>query len=187
MAGVNDVAQYLVTRLCPVSAMKLHKLLYYAQAWHLVWEDELLFPERIEAWANGPVVPEIYRQHRGAWALKTWERGSEANLRPAERETLNSILRSYGHLTARQLSVLTHEETPWQATRGDLPPTARSTREITPADMQEYYSTVDLAEDATPIDDIDWRPWQEPERMSPPIGGVPVPVQRGRAADTNVA
>ena len=44
-----DAAEYILRKQGSMSAMKLQKLLYYAQAWHMVWEDELLFPENIEA------------------------------------------------------------------------------------------------------------------------------------------
>ncbi len=37
-----------------MSAMKLQKLCYYAYGYHLAWEERRLFPERFEAWANGP-------------------------------------------------------------------------------------------------------------------------------------
>jgi uncharacterized phage-associated protein len=43
--------------------MKLQKLVYYAQAWALVWDDEPIFDEEIEAWANGPVVRGLYEAH----------------------------------------------------------------------------------------------------------------------------
>ncbi|MBD5559274.1 MAG: DUF4065 domain-containing protein [Clostridia bacterium] len=39
----------------PITTMKLQKLLYYAQVWSLVWDENELFPEKFEAWANGPV------------------------------------------------------------------------------------------------------------------------------------
>lgn len=44
--------------------LKLQKLLYYAQAWHLVFRQEPLFTDRIEAWRHGPVVPSVFRQYR---------------------------------------------------------------------------------------------------------------------------
>jgi len=45
--------------------MKLHKLVCYAQAWSLVWDERPLFEDPIEAWANGPVAPALYAVHRG--------------------------------------------------------------------------------------------------------------------------
>ena len=35
-----DVADYILQEHGAMSAMKLQKLVYYAQAWHLVWEDK---------------------------------------------------------------------------------------------------------------------------------------------------
>ncbi|MGW0920666.1 Panacea domain-containing protein [Streptomyces sp. NPDC002755] len=48
-----------------MTAMKLQKLVYYCQAWHLVWEGRALFPEAIRAWASGPVCPAVYELHQG--------------------------------------------------------------------------------------------------------------------------
>lgn len=53
-----------------MSAMKLHRLLYYSQAWHLAWEGKPLFDDEIQAWANGPVVASIYELHRGEFIVE---------------------------------------------------------------------------------------------------------------------
>ncbi len=50
MANVHDVSAYILKHWGPMTAMKLQKLVYYSQAWGLVWDEEPLFPERIEAW-----------------------------------------------------------------------------------------------------------------------------------------
>lgn len=49
----------------PVSNLKLQKLLYYAQAWHLALHDNPLFDERIEASVHGPAVPPVYGALQG--------------------------------------------------------------------------------------------------------------------------
>jgi uncharacterized phage-associated protein len=36
MATVMDVAQYIIERVKPITAIKLQKLVYYCQAWALV-------------------------------------------------------------------------------------------------------------------------------------------------------
>ena len=56
-----------------MTALKLQKLVYYAQAWSLVWDEEPLFPDPIEAWANGPVVYELYKRHRGIFKVTQWK------------------------------------------------------------------------------------------------------------------
>ncbi len=50
-----------------MSAMKLQKLVYYSQAWSLVWDDEELFPEEFRAWANEPVCRELYDAVKGSF------------------------------------------------------------------------------------------------------------------------
>ena len=51
------VAAALRARLTPAPGdVKLHKLLYYAQGWHLARTGRPLFPEAVEAWTDGPVV-----------------------------------------------------------------------------------------------------------------------------------
>lgn len=138
MASAADVAAYVLAEHGPLTATKLHKLLYYAQAWHLVWDEEPLFEERIEAWANGPVVPAIYRQHRGKFRIDHWD-GDAESLAPNEAESVDVVLEDYGHMSAHDLSVLSHREAPWRDARGDLPQGERSTAEITTAAMHEYY------------------------------------------------
>lgn len=138
MADVNDVAAYILSSLGPMSAMKLQKLVYYSQAWHLVWEERPLFDAPIQAWANGPVVYALYDQHRGRFSLDAWD-GDGGRLSEAERSTVDAVLQGYGNLTAHQLSEMTHREAPWQIAREGLPEGSRSTSIISVASMHEYY------------------------------------------------
>ena len=70
-----------------MTTMKLQKLIYYSQAWSLVWDEKPLFAERIEAWANGPVCPDLYNLHRGRYTVDDEEMGGNvAKLRPEEKE-----------------------------------------------------------------------------------------------------
>jgi uncharacterized phage-associated protein len=125
-----------------MSAMKLEKLVYYSQAWHLVWEDEPLFADRIEAWANGPVVPALYREHRGQFTVKTWSHGDAAKLNTPQRTSIDAVLKYYGEKTAVWLSELTHREAPWKDARKGVGPGQACSREITKAAMAEYYAAL---------------------------------------------
>ena len=156
MASVHDIAAYILDKRGSMSTWKLQKLVYYAQAWHLVWDEEPLFKARIEAWANGPVVPELYRRHRGQFSISQWEDGDPKALDPGEQATVDLVLDSYGHLTGRQLSVLTHAEGPWQEARKGLDPTDRSARPISLESMHDFYAALDAAQDAKPVEEIDW-------------------------------
>ncbi|HWM64464.1 MAG TPA: type II toxin-antitoxin system antitoxin SocA domain-containing protein [Solirubrobacterales bacterium] len=125
-----------------MSVMKLQKLVYYSQAWHLVWEEKRLFSDRIEAWANGPVAPSLYREHRGKFKVKNWPKGSPAKLSAKQAESVDAVLKFYGPKSAHYLSDLTHSEAPWRDAREGLPLSARSSREITPAAMAEFYGSL---------------------------------------------
>lgn len=141
MADVNDVAAYLVERHGPMSTMKLQKLAYYAQAWNLVWEEVPLFDAEIQAWINGPVVYDLYRQHRGRFRIDSWD-GDPARLSQDERETIDAVFRAYGRFSGQQLGEMTHREGPWREARGDAAPTDRGNATISMESMQEYYSAV---------------------------------------------
>jgi len=142
MATVHDVAAYILRKQGPMSAMKLQKLVYYCQAWSLVWDEQPLFNERIQAWANGPVVPDLYELHRGRYMLSTWPQGNHRNLEDDQIETVNGVLGYYGDKTSQWLSDLTHREDPWLMARKGLPSGARGSRVITKASMAEYYESL---------------------------------------------
>lgn len=143
MANVFDVAEYILAKQGEIPAVKLHKLLYYSQAWSLVWDDAPMFESRIEAWKNGPVVRELYRHHRqqfsvGPAAFKGY--GDVANVSPKQAATIDAVLDFYGNKTTQWLSDLTHMEDPWRLARKELPNGESSEAEITLASMAEYYS-----------------------------------------------
>lgn len=142
MVSAHDVAAYILDQQGPLSAMKLQKLVYYAQAWSTVWDDRPLFPERIEAWANGPVVRELYDLHRGQFEVRGWPRGNAAALDEDQRSTVDAVLRYYGPRNAQALSDMTHKEDPWRLARTGLPEGVRGNAEISLSLMSEYYSSL---------------------------------------------
>lgn len=142
MADVFDVAAYILKKKKALTAMKLQKLVYYAQAWSLVWDEKPLFRNRIEAWANGPVVPDLYAAHRGEFTITSEPQGDASKLDRDERETVDAVLRDYGDKTATWLSALTHKEDPWVEAREGISEGERSNRQITDAAMTEYYGNL---------------------------------------------
>lgn len=134
----TDVAEYILRKRGAMPAMKLQKLVYYAQAWSLVWDERALFSDRIEAWANGPVCPELYDRHRGQFTVET-VRGNPDAVDEQGAETIEAVLGFYGEKGSQWLSDLTHSENPWKDARGNLPAGARSNNEITLDAMAEYY------------------------------------------------
>jgi uncharacterized phage-associated protein len=149
MAHVQDVAAYILGKQGCMTAMKLQKLCYYSYGYHLAWEERPLFPERFEAWANGPVCPELYRLHRGRLQLRPGDIAGEPDqLDGGERESVDLVLGAYGELTAHQLSAMTHRETPWvQArARADAAPLERSDEPLADEEIFEFFDALTSAD-----------------------------------------
>ena len=122
-----------------MTTMKLQKLVYYSQGWSLAWDGEPLFDEEIEAWANGPVVRDLFVLHRGKFTVSEWPEGDPEALTPDQRETIDAVLEGYGELTGQQLSDKTHTERPWIEARGNLAPGLFSNQVVNLDVMQDYF------------------------------------------------
>lgn len=143
MVSVLDVAKFILKEHGAMSAMKLQKLVYYCQAWSLVWDDRPLFREKIKAWANGPVVPALYAAHKGRFTVEAKHINGDADALDSDGEaTALAVLKFYGDKSAQWLSDLTHSERPWSDARKGLAPGERGNSEITLAAMSEYYSSI---------------------------------------------
>lgn len=142
MASVHDVAAYILKKQGSMTTMKLEKLVYYCQAWSLVWDEEPLFGERIEAWANGPVIPVLFDRHRGVFKVEDWRHGDSAVLTGKQKDTIKAVLGFYGNRPSQWLSDLSHREEPWLSARQGLAPLERGNNEITHASMAEYYGSL---------------------------------------------
>ena len=142
-----------------LTPMKIQKLVYFANGWHLAVKGERLIHEQVEAWPYGPVIPSLYRAFRNY--------GNQAVTRPAVRRGpdfqilrvpslddipekatftrafLDRIWDIYGHYTAVQLSNETHRAgTPWHdiltENHGEIP---RRT-DIPAALMEKYFRSI---------------------------------------------
>ncbi len=103
-----------------LSNLKLQKLLYYVQAWHLAVYGRPMFPEKFQAWIHGPAIPEIYRRYESY----QWRNIDEGVERPAldDRaiEFVEEVLEEYGPLDARRLEYLARREEPWIEARNGI-------------------------------------------------------------------
>jgi uncharacterized phage-associated protein len=145
--SVFNVAAYIAdafkASLIPLSAMKLQKLLYYCQAWSLVWNEVPLFVEEIEAWANGPVVKALYEVQKGIFQIDSVPQGDASCLSECQVEAINQVIDCYGDKTAQWLSDLTHLEAPWREARIGLNDGERGSNVISLGAIHEYYSSLD--------------------------------------------
>lgn len=142
MANVFDTAKYILecSGKKKMSTMKLQKLCYYAQAWSLVWDDEPLFEEDFQAWANGPVCPELFFKTQGKYSVGPEdETGGDEDLTDNQKDTINEVLNYYGKHNAQWLSQLSHMEDPWKSARIGIPVGQGCNHVITKESMAMYY------------------------------------------------
>ena len=144
---VFDVAAYILEKMGKMTTMKLQKLVYYSQAWSLVWDESRLFQEDIEAWANGPVVRDLFNYHRGMYQISSIPIGNPRLLDQEQQETVDAVLEYYGDKSAQWLIDLSHVETPWIQMRQGLPITERGNKIIPLEVIADYYSSLPIEED----------------------------------------
>lgn len=100
----------------------------------------LYFEEDFQAWANGPVCPELFFKTQGKYSASAAdETGGEGNLSVNQKDTIDKVLEHYGNHNAQWLSQLTHMEDPWIKARGGAPSDAGCSNVITKESMAVYY------------------------------------------------
>lgn len=100
-----------------ISNMKLQKLLYYMQGFHLAYFGTPLFDDRIEAWYYGPVVPSVYdhfSKYKSQGIMP--EKDKTITLSEDEERLFDEVYKVYGEYSAIGLMNMTHSEMPWKST-----------------------------------------------------------------------
>lgn len=148
MVTIYDVANYF--RNCVdrgagsvMTHLKLQKICYYAQAWHLVFEDRPLFGANFQAWTHGPVCPELYQEYKDyGYSPIPEAEGLDPDciFTTEQMEFLDEVWDTYGHYDGKYLEDLTHEELPWIEARAGIPEGQRCINVISEQTMKTYYS-----------------------------------------------
>ena len=116
MQDVKEISEYFIKKTHDsggyISPLKLQKILYYAQGYHIAAFDEPLFDEDIQAWQHGPVIPKIYHKYKNSSQVLESE-CSAFSLPDGLMKFLDNILEVYGRHSAWQLREMTHSESPW--------------------------------------------------------------------------
>jgi len=104
-----------------VTNLKMQKLIYYTQGFHLAINDTPLFDEDLVAWEHGPVSVSLYEK------LRSFKSGQieisepvSVDITAEQLDLINEVLNVYGQFSAWKLRDMTHNETPWTSTlRGE--------------------------------------------------------------------
>lgn len=123
MCTCRDVARFFLSLQTDdasdaISNLKIQKLLYYAQGFHLALYSKPLFDEDFEAWEHGPVIPSLYHAysiHKSSAIPKP----NNFDFKPyseEEKSFLREVYDAYGQYSAWALRDLSHQTTPWKET-----------------------------------------------------------------------
>ena len=141
--NANIIAKYFLLKAnaeedTGFSNLKLQKLLYYAQGFHLAVFEDSLFDNEIYAWQHGPVCPDIYHIYKpnGSNVIEYENEGIDFNalFNDAQIELLDEIYDVFGQYSAWKLRNMTHEEPTWINNEAEA-------LLITNNEMKEYFKT----------------------------------------------
>jgi uncharacterized phage-associated protein len=123
-----------------VDHLKLQKLVYYVQAWHLALYGEPLFRREIQAWIHGPVEPRLYARFKEwRWKPIVLEDLKCPDLPGDVRDHIDEVLEVYADYSGEELESIVHQEEPWLRARRGLPPLEPSNNVIDEKDMEVFY------------------------------------------------
>lgn len=142
----RQIAEWLVawaeeTEDTEITPLKLQKLLYYAKGIFMRSSGGVsLFPERMEAWAHGPVVVDIYHELKGYRKnpIDPEQFVTEEFNWDDYRDVEDSLIETwdkYGPYSAWALRNKTHTESPWKKNFKE----DHLGIEISDADIKEYF------------------------------------------------
>jgi uncharacterized phage-associated protein len=150
MVDSAELAKYILAKVPDVKHLKLQKLLYYIEAWHLAIEDDSIIDDQFQAWVHGPVSEKIWHIYKAQStlyniiavdraALDTAVRKLDSTLTEEQKELISDVLEEYGSKTAYALECLTHAEEPWRAARKGVPDGEASSNIISKDAMKRFY------------------------------------------------
>lgn len=150
---IHDLCDYVIAKVNEgeesLTNLKLQKLLYYCQAWHLAIHDTELVQEDFQAWIHGPVNREIFDRFVSTKSLYSDitladirpEFNEGEHLRQEDMDHVDFVLDVYAKFSGAQLERATHSEEPWIKAREGYRPTQRCEEIISKDLMRSFYQT----------------------------------------------
>lgn len=162
MAGAHDVAAMLISEQTAagrtIDKMQLQKLLYLVQGANLEFWGEPAFRDPFQAYARGPVVPNVEQTYRsaveGAAPIPAAVGGPVAQLDDDVIETVRTVLRYFGGWTGPDLEGYVKQPgSPWRQARGNVPDGEPSRAEIPVRLIAEWFrehGVIPSSDESTP-------------------------------------
>jgi len=125
-----------------LTPLKLQKLMYYADAWHMALYNSEITNEHFQAWVHGPVASSQYFRFKDYKWLPIIEELSKPDLSESLKAHLDEIIDIFGSESAVALEIMTHKELPWQVARRGLPDDEPCNNDISKDVTREFYRTL---------------------------------------------
>lgn len=159
---LNIMSEYIIL-FCQnmgvtISPLKLQKLLYYVQSWHIAkFDKQDIFNSLPEAWVNGPVYREVYNTYKTSFfknnnirtdldevalSNKLKKQQEFLNLNEDQLKLVNTVLEAYSKLSDERLVLMTHSEEPWNEARKGLSPIERSENKLSIDTIYNYFNRI---------------------------------------------
>ena len=142
----DELADYLIVesreRGDLLTPLKLQKLMFYADAWHLALHGEELTPERFQAWVHGPVALSQYHRFKENKWRPILDEIERPDLSQKVIAHLNEIVDVFGVETGPALEIMTHQEKPWIEARGGIPDDQPCNNYISKETTRSFYAAL---------------------------------------------
>ncbi len=141
---INRVINYILNRCGDITPLALQKSLYYVQGFYYAFNDKFLFEEDCQAWAHGPVYPEVYfkYKHYKFDPIESKIEVSDTIFTSSELIIMENVVKHFCCYSGKVLEKFTHSEYPWLETRGEIPELESSTEIIKKEYIGKYFKDV---------------------------------------------
>lgn len=121
------LSDYILKHYGPMSHLKLQRLLFYCDAYHLACFDKELIDDSFEAWVHGPISRKVYGSLKDKYMLYeelTYSNNTKedvdnkfAKLTQDQQTLIVSILTDLSTWTMFELGASIRNEKPWKEAR----------------------------------------------------------------------
>ena len=145
------LADFILQEYGSMSHLKVQKLLYYCEAYHLAYTDSSLIKQDFEAWVHGPVCRDVYNNLKDASLLysdisiiideKSYNPRNEIRniLTSDQLNIVKDVLDELSTWSGLELENATHSELPWIEARAGYSPGERCNNIISKETMKRFY------------------------------------------------
>lgn len=120
---IDQIANYIVTHMGEVTPLALEKLLSFSNGVNYAVNGEQLIFEDNQAWAHGPVYPQMYNKYK-KFGYKPIDDGIYSThgcvlskLTDSEISVIDLVINTFGLFSPKTLENISHSQEPWREKR----------------------------------------------------------------------